>query len=260
MKIKKVQFLEQGFKGIKVSSIESEKKGGRYYNNKMNKEYKHPVHIALETKTKDLRVFLLEMCGVLRGDEDKMTKDYIIAETEIESVELTDEGFIVSGCRVVFGNKYTTYTTPKMSPDVDYHHFGTVMNILKEILEEVKVHVEGTNKASDQEVLIRYIERYKDSGIDVDTIKGMTPEQQKETLTRILEKMGACVIFNEELVEDTDISQELDEVKAIAEEVVYTEPLMLESPVESASPVVEESSDIVIPISIEEPIVIKKKK
>jgi hypothetical protein len=267
MKIKKVKYLDRGFRGIEVEAFDSDKVGSRYYNNKDKKEYKHPIHLALETKTKDLRVFLLEMCGVLRGNEDKDEKDFIIAETDILSIELTKDGFVLAGERVMYGSKYVSYKTPKMSADDNYHHFDTVIKVIQEVMDEVVVHVAGTNKASDEEVLIRWVEKEKDSGIDVDTIKGMTPEQQKETLTKILEKMGACVMFDDEMIADTDISQELEEMSNVVEEVIVSDP---EPVIEFKAKSVKEDltdkgvvsapepTEFVIPLESKEPIIIKK--
>lgn len=276
MKIKKVKYLDRGFRGIEVEAFDNDKVGSRYYNNKDKKEYKHPIHLALEIKTKDLKVFLLEMCGVLHGTEDKDEKDFIIAETEITSIEITKDGFVLAGERVVFGSKYVAYKTPKMSPDDNYHHFETVVKVIQEVMDEVIIHVNGTNKATDEEVLIRWVEKEKDAGIDIDTIKGMSPEEQKETLTRILEKMGACVMFSDELVEDVDITEDLDAMSNVAEEVVVEiveEPKakkvkalphveILDTPIErkdtTSADVTPESTEFTIPLDVKQPIVIPK--
>ena len=270
MKIKKVKYLDRGFRGIEVEAFDNDKVGSRYYNNKDKKEYKHPIHLALELKTKDLKVFLLEICGVLHGTEDKHEKDFIIAETEIVSIEITKDGFVLEGERVVFGSKYVKYKTPKMSADDNYHHFETVIKVIQEVMDEVVVHVNGTNKASDEEVLIRWVEKEKDAGIDVDTIKGMSPEEQKETLTRILEKMGACVMFDDEMVEDTDITDELDAMSKTTEEVVVEViPEQKPKKVKALPPTITTEGEVkdinapaetefIIPLDVKQPIVIPK--
>jgi hypothetical protein len=70
MRIKKVTLRGSGFKGLEVVYLREEEKGGRMFMNEIVEKRKHPIHLGLETMFKDLRVFLLEITGGLRGDED----------------------------------------------------------------------------------------------------------------------------------------------------------------------------------------------
>lgn len=222
MKYKKVKLIENGFKGIEVEYHKIEKKGGRAYNNKTKDTLRFPVHLGLENKFKELRPFLLEICKVIHGDEDKSTKDFYIAETDMIGVEILDDGFVLEGEGVVFGTKSVKYKTPKIDSSDNCPNFDAIQLIIKGLIEEVDVYMEGTAKPSDEEVLIRWVERHNDKGIDIETIKGMSAEEQKETLTKLLEKAGACVMWNDEMQMDEEaLSSGLDEIsEKVNEEVV----------------------------------------
>jgi hypothetical protein len=226
MKIKRVKLLDGGFRGAEIEYHKLEKKGGRLFNNKTKDTLRFPIHLGMENKFRELRPFWLEICKLLDGSEEKDIKDFKIAESETLSVEvLEDGGFVLVGESVVFSNKRVTYKTPKVYPDDNYHNYDAVMLIIKELIEEVKVYMEGTAKPSDEEVLIRWVERHENSGVDLDTIKGMSPEEQKKKLTELLEKAGAVVMWNEEMEVDEEVlSEGLEKMKnEIEEEVVVTE-------------------------------------
>lgn len=223
MKYKKIKLLDGGFKGIEVEYHKLEKKGGRSFNNKTKDTLRFPVHLGLENKFKELRPFLLDICKLLSGDEDKMTKDFKIAESEMISVEILEDGFVLAGESVAsFSNKMVSLKTPKVYSSDNYHDFDAVQLIIKGLIEEVNVYMDGSAKPSDEEVLIRWVERHNDQGIDIETIKGMSAEEQKKKLTELLEKAGAVVMWNEEVEVDEEILTEgLNEISEdVNEEVV----------------------------------------
>lgn len=240
MKYKKVKLIENGFKGIEVEYHKIEKKGGRAYNNKTKDTLRFPVHLGLENKFKELRPFLLEICKVIHGDEDKSTKDFYIAETDMIGVEILDDGFVLEGEGVVFGTKSVKYKTPKIDSSDNCPNFDAIQLIIKGLIEEVDVYMEGTAKPSDEEVLIRWVERHNDKGIDIETIKGMSAEEQKETLTKLLEKAGACVMWNDEMQMDEEaLSSGLNEIS----EKVNEEVVPWNNPVEEVKIVEEVSAE-----------------
>lgn len=220
MKIKKIAIKGNGFAGLHITHLIQEKDTkGRLFINERTDKRKQPIHLGLENKFKELRPFYLELCRILRGDEDKATKDYTIQETEITGLQIVidtteDEGtgFIIEGCIGSVGDKYIKPKTAKIESGDGYHNFDAVQLIIKEIVEEVRAYANGSVVASDSEVLIRYMERNKEEGIEIEAIKNMSADEQKELLTSILEKkFGMVVLDNDNLIvdEDTDITEDL---------------------------------------------------
>jgi hypothetical protein len=222
MKVNKIKILDGGLKGLYIEFFKLEKKGSRVYNNGYKPTLRYPVHLSLESRIKELRVFMLELCRVLHGDEDKMTKDFHIAESEVTEVVIGKEGEITLSGEIISYGKRAYVTSPAIDGPDGYHNFDALKLVVKELLTEVDVYMEGTAKPSDEEVLIRWVERHNDKGIDIETIKGMSAEEQKETLTKLLEKAGACVMWNDEMQMDEEaLSSGLDEIsEKVNEEVV----------------------------------------
>lgn len=229
MKCKQIRIIGGGFGGLQVTYLKQEEKKGRVFTNEIREKRKQPIHLGLENRFKELRPFLLDLCKVLRGDEDKMTKDYIIQETEMTGLQIVIDttaddgtGFILEGSSVVLGNKEQKYKTVKVESGDNYANFEAVQLIIKEIIKETEIYMRGDAKVSDEEILIRWTEKNnKDGEVDIESIKGMTPDEQKELLTKILEKAGACVIFNDEMTTDFDINDDLDEASEKIKEETY---------------------------------------
>lgn len=248
MKIKKVKLLDGGFRGAEIEYHKLEKNNGRLFNNKHKPTLKFPVHLELEKKFKELRPFMLELCNVLDGSEEVDEKKYKMLYSEVVSVSFLDNGFLLGGETVSIGNTRAYHETPKVYGDTGYKDFDAVRLILNELLKELQVYIEGTAKPSDEEVLIRWVERHENSGIDIDTIKGMSPEDQKKQLTELLEKAGAVVMWNEEMEVDTEVlSDGLEEMKKDLEEEVIVKKYTDENTkgvVAEHIPVTEESSTV----------------
>jgi hypothetical protein len=232
MKIKKIKILGNGFGGCETTYLKPEEKKGRLFNNEIREKRKNPIHLGLENKIRELRPFLLNLCKVLRGDEDKVTTDYIISETEMISLQIVIDtttennegtGFILEGSSVCLGTKEVRFKTPKIESGDNYSDFDAVQMIIKEIVTETEMYMKGEAQATDSEVLVRWVEKGKDKSgeIDIDRIKGMSPEEQKDLLTKILEKNGSCVIHADELVADFSANEELEGAKeGIKEETI----------------------------------------
>lgn len=224
MKLKAVKVLGNGFGGLLITYLTQGEKNGRLFGKEVKEKNKQPIHLGLENKFKELRPFLLDLCKVLRGDEDKTAKDFLIQETEMTGLQIVidttaDEGtgFILEGSSVVLGTKEVKFKTPKIESGDNYQNFDAVQLIIKEIITEVQAYMSGSVIVNDEEVLIRWMERNKEkegNGIDIETIKNMSPDEQKELLSGILEKRFGCVVLsNEDLVaeSETDISEDLIE-------------------------------------------------
>lgn len=219
MKLKQVKVLQGGFGGLLTTHLTQVEKNGRVFNKEVKEKNKQPIHLGLENKFKELRPFYLELCRILRGDEDKATKDYTIQETEITGLQIVidtteDEGtgFILEGSILSLGNKEIKPKTAKIEAGDNYHNFDAVQLIIKEIVEEVKAYMSGSVKVTDEETLVRWFEKKPEDGVDIEVIKNMSPEEQKELLSKILEdKFGCVILSNDEMVldSDTDITDDL---------------------------------------------------
>jgi len=234
MKLKKVKLVANGFGGCQITYLKQEEKKGRLFNVEVTEKKKNPIHLALEKKFKELRPFMLSLCKVLRGDEDKAMKDFLISETEMSVLQIvidtTSEGqegsgFILEGSSTILsGNKEVKLKTPKIESEDGYDDFDAVQLIIKELVAEVMVYLSGNCMVSDEEALIRWYERKKDVDEDqIERIKQMSQEDQKSELTKILEAMGSVVINVSDIAQnDEEISENgADEFK---EETFTIEP------------------------------------
>lgn len=230
MKLKSVKILNGGFGGIQITHLTTIEKNGRIFGKEIREKNKQPIHLGLENKLKELRPFYLELCRILRGDEDKATKDYTIQETEVTGLQIVIDasaeegtGFILEGSILSLGNKEIKPKTAKIESGDNYHNFDAVQLIIKEIVEEVKAYMSGSVVVSDQEVLVRWFEKTKEEGIDIEAIKNMSPEEQKELLSGILERKFGCVVLENSdlgIDDDTDITDDLIEGSQKVEEEV----------------------------------------
>ena len=71
---------------------------------------------------------------------------------------------------------------------------------------------------TDSEALIRWYEKKGKGEKQLEKIKAMTPEEQKQELTKILEGMGSIVIHQ------SDVSVDEEEEEEVNEEVFKIEP------------------------------------
>ena len=255
MNIKKIQLVGSGFKGCSVTYLRQEEKNGRPFVNEVIEKRKHPIHLSLETMFKDLRFYLVDIAGLLRGDEDKMTKDYTIQETEVVSIDFDSESFTIGGEKQVFLNKKIKLKTCKVDSIDNYEHFETVQKLIQSIVEETKEYLAGTKKVDDIEVAVRWVQSGKAKGITEDTLKDYTPEQLLEFSKRLIEnQFGGIVLLAEDMnVGEIDVSEANAEIQKAEEESI------LISETEDVSEVeVLNNEDVFIPIPIKADKKVKK--
>lgn len=246
MNIKKIVLKNGGFKGAEVTFLREENKDGRPFINEVIEKRKHPIHLGLETMFKDLRFYLLDITGVLKGDEDKSTKDYIILETEVLSLEFDAVRFCIGGEKNVFADKVVKLKTPKVDDGDMYDHYDTVMKMIGAICEETKEYMAGTKKVDDVEVAVRYVQAGKSKDVTPEQLKAMSADQLKEFAVKLLESnFGAVVMMNEDFE-----PSESDTAVAVEEALEVVEA-------EEVEEIVIDSEEIVIPAVEEKP---KKKK
>ena len=215
MQIKKIALSDSGFKGITVAYLREEQKNGRPFINEVIEKRKHPIHLSLETMFKDLRFHLLDITGMLRGDEDKMTKDYTIMESEVVAIEFDASGFTIIGEKKVFMDKYIKLKTCRVEEEDNYEHFDTVQKLIESIVEETKEYMAGTKKVDDIEVAVRFIQAGKHKTLTEDSLKGFSPQELKDFAVKLLESnFGAVVMMDEDMnvsaIDVTDINAEIE--------------------------------------------------
>jgi hypothetical protein len=241
MNIKKIVLKTSGFKGAHVTYLREEQKNGKPYINEVTEKRKHPIHLSLETMFKDLRYHLLDITNVLKGDEEKMEKDFIILESEVTGIEFSGEHFVLMGEKRVFADKVIKLKTCKVTPDDEYEHYDSVMALINSIVEETKEYLAGTKKVDDVEVAVRWVEAGKHKSLDMETLKGYSPEQLKKFASELLESgFGAVVMFSEDYEASEGklneiVEKELGEIELDAEEVVIPLPIKKEPIALSAS-------------------------
>lgn len=220
MKIKKIVLKNSGFKGLDVTYLREEEKNGRPFINEVTEKRKHPIHLGLETMFRDLRFYLLDITGMLKGDEDKADKDFLILETEVVSLEFDLERFVLGGEKVVFRDKKIKLKTPKVDSDDGYEHYETVMKMIASIVDETKEYMAGTKKVDDVEVAIRYVQAGKSKDITMDQLEKMNPEQLKDWATRYLENaFGSVVMHNDDYEpNEEDLQKHIEEAVVIMDE------------------------------------------
>lgn len=231
MNIKKISLQNSGFKGAVVTYLREEQKNGRPFINEVIEKRKHPIHLGLEKMFKDLRPFLLELTGNLQGTEDRQSKEYIIQDAEIISVEFDALSFVLKGERKCFADKSHPLKTCKVQEEDNYEHFETVQKLIVSIVEETKEYLAGTKKVDDVEVAWRFVQAGKHKEMTEEVLKGYSPEQVKEFATKLLENsFGSVVMHNDDFVPDGEILTEAIEkeiaetvIEDVSEEVVITD-------------------------------------
>ena len=222
MNIKSISLLEAGFKGAVVKYLREEQKNGRPFINEVTEKRKHPIHLSLETMFKDLRFHLLDITGLLRGDEDKAMKDYTIADCEVTGIEFDAASFTLIGEKKVFADKTIKLKTCKVTDEDMYDQFETVQNMITAIVEETKEYLAGTKKVDDVEVLQRWVNAGKSKDLTPETLSSYTPEQLKEFAVSLIEKnFGGIVMLSEDLdVSEVDVSEANAAIEAAQEQEV----------------------------------------
>lgn len=262
MHIRVIKLKSSGFKGMECHYFEQEEKNGRPNTVPIKKYPPYPIHLSLETMFKDLRFYLLDITGYLRGDEDKMTKDFMIQETEVVAIEFDSESFIIKGDRQVYLSKSIPVKTCKVDSIDNYEHFETVQKLIESIVEETKEYLAGTKKVDDVEVAIRWVQSGKAKGLTEEILKGYTPEQLRDFATKLLEnQFGAVVMLDGDMdISNIDVSEANKEIEAAqAEEFVVEDAPIIEDKVEEVEISNEEEVFIPIPKSKKDKVAIAKK-
>lgn len=210
--IRKVTLSSEGLKGLIIEGTLETVKENRIAINGFKDTVKHPIHLDLEEKIRDLRLHALSIAGLITDSTPKSEKSSLIGGCNVLSFEMSEDYFVIKVESRVFDTKYIKFSTPKVDSSDGYEYFDIVNQLLKEILIEVHAYMKGLKKITDEEITVRYIQQGK-SNIDLDAFKEMSNEDKRDYMTAVLEKLGCIVITNEDMdVSTIDITEELLEL------------------------------------------------
>lgn len=210
--IRKVTLSSEGLKGLIIEGTLETVKENRIAINGFKDTVKHPIHLDLEEKIRDLRLHALTIAGLITDSTPKSEKSSLIGGCNVLSFEMSEDYFVIKVESRVFDTKYIKFSTPKVDSSDGYEYFDIVNQLLRDILIEVHAYMKGLKKITDEEITVRYIQQGK-SNIDLDAFKEMSNEDKRDYMTAVLEKLGCIVITNEDMdVSTIDITEELLEL------------------------------------------------
>ncbi len=220
--IKKVTLSSEGLKGLVIVYTQESVKTNRVHVDKVTKAIKHPIHLTLEDKIKDLRFHALNIVGLITDTTKKDEKASLIASCNVLSFEIGKDYFVLEVESRVFDSKFIKLSTPKVDENDRYEFFTEVNDTLGEILVEVHAYMKGLKKISNEEIAIMYVRQGKDKKVNTEILEAMSPEDRQAYAIKIIEEeLGGFVILNEDVVEGSgEIKEEVLELPPIAEPVL----------------------------------------
>ena len=161
MEIHEIKLINGGFKGLLCYITEERKTpNGRKYIDKDWKEKNDPIHGKLDSPTKDLRKYLLDICGCLGDEANQAAIDYNIAETEITSIKMEKTFFIFEGEKEWLNNKRFKLKTPKIESKDGYPNYDDVVKLIEEVKKQAIIYMEGKAKITDEEAaVLKFLEK-----------------------------------------------------------------------------------------------------
>lgn len=215
MNIRKVVLADEGFKGAVIEFFQEEEKNGRKQL-VLTKKYPHnPVHLGLEKMFKELRIHLLQICGLINDEMDTNIQAQVVLETIVDTIELDTETITLSGTKQVFENKYIKLKTCKLQDADNYVQFDMLNDLIQNICVETEEYLAGTKKVDDTEVAVRYVEMGKAKGVNIEEVKALPPDQLKDWATKVLESgFGSFVIHAEDMeTDEKNVMEVVEELK-----------------------------------------------
>ena len=219
--IKKITVQTGGLKGLILEGREDVAKDNKITEDGFKLTKRHPINADLEDKLKEFRFFALDICGLITDETRKAEKVTLLEGCDVLSIEF--EGGVTGYFKIkvasrVFDTKTITLTTPKTDSSDGYEYFGTVMNVIESLLEEVEQYEKGLKKISDEDLMISYIRHGKDKSMDMDKLNEMSAEEKADYCQGILEKLGCLVIRPDEVYEEGETEEVSLETKVVSAE------------------------------------------
>jgi hypothetical protein len=240
--ITKIKLNGEGLKGLDVSYMHPQEKGGMIWNNEHVEKRKHPIHEDLENEINVLRNFMLELCGYYNENISVMEKDQLILDTKITEVVIGGaESFKISGELRTLGDKFIKVATPEVESADGYAYFGAVMAVIARITEETHEYMAGKKKLDEEAFMMKFA-KMKNDDVTIKEFAKMSNTEKRDKCREILEKLGGVCLINEELdIEDINVQLEItEETKGVEAEIIPISTPMGE----------------IIPLSVPEPVFI----
>ncbi len=224
--IKKVELIDRGLKGLKVTYVVPSENNKKVFYNERVEKLKHPTHLAIDKLFNELRHPLLDICEII-SEGDKMAIDYQLTLTQVTSIEVAGDSIKLKGTKEVVGEKVLSLSTPKISEEDNYPNFEGLVAIMQNLFEEVKVYMRGDVKGTNEEVAVKIVTERKKDRISISDLEAMPEAERKEFLSKAIEEhFGGSVLFPEDFtlgeVEDNHDIQSAVEVE-VGEEFIVPE-------------------------------------
>ncbi len=226
-KLSSVKLIEDGLKGIEVSYGSVEFRGKREYFNEYKVKRRAPASSELMDKFKELKEYMLDICGYVGNESELKNMENNLM---ITGVTYTDEGFVLIGkMKVLAGDKVVSLSTPLIVNSEEYFDFKSVIEVLNSLYLETTMYMDGKKEISNLQLAMKFAE--KNQQIDKEAIGRMSDKELTEFVTPMLEKMGHCVILNDEMEESVDNGSEKGEMATVfeKEEVTPESPIIVEA-------------------------------
>jgi hypothetical protein len=206
MKIAAVKLINGGLKGLEVKYETIKTQEGRSFITEHADVKKTPVHDGLVSKFRELRTYFGELLGYSKEQvESLMANSSII----IHGIQSGQDDFLIKGqieISHIAGTKYVAVNTPKITEDDDYSNFSKVMSIVDAIYKETAEFMEGKKQMEDKQIVMDFYSKKKGfDQEDLDELSSLDGEELKQKATEILENMGAIVLLQDEVTDETPV-------------------------------------------------------
>lgn len=186
-KIGGVQLINTGLRGVQIVYETVEVLDGVSFNSEDTKKSFRPAHHDLKQFMKDLRTYLIELCGY---DEETVME----ADFEITGIKAGTDSFLISGKFRCWNDKIIAVNTPLIKEVDAYERFDEVMTTVDKIYKETDLYLKGIKKPKRQEIIVDYMKDVKKQNLfSFEYFEQMTPEEQEKLMKEIEKDMGISV-------------------------------------------------------------------
>jgi len=189
--IKKVEMIENGRDGLKVTYATMEIRNSVASIIEINKKQKRPVQKELRVAFKALREHLLGTTGYPLTDKIKPILEENIIVTYVQRSE--DEKFQIGGKNTVLGN-YTIALNSPLVKAADYQDYDTLSELINTIFSETKMFMNGQKGADSRTVVIDYMMVKKENLNAEHDFEAMSKEEQDALMKEAMESYGLEVV------------------------------------------------------------------
>ena len=250
MNYRKISLNQGGLKGAEVHFIETNEKGI----GELTKKYpRNPTHVGLQKLFKELRVHLLNICGVINSDMDNHIAAQHLLETTVDCIEMDGDTITITGEKLATADKYIKLKTYKLEVEDGYEHYDEVFNLMTAICEETTEYMSGNKKVPDIEIVQMWAQaNHKEEEFTMEKLMHLPQDQLEKLAMVVIEKgKGGIVLMPEDMEgneeEMTDAIEELKTEFEITDESVEIEVGEVkpkrEKKVKEVAPVVEVSTE-----------------